>query len=282
MLIESVAEVVSLAVRVKSPICRRVRVEARAFAFVYAEAATRAGRAASGSRSCLKSRAVARNHQGIKVAEKPPVSRGLESRVDENIFEAGLEVRRAKLGGGSEKLILEMMGDRITLSENRFAMSFLVGFLILEVAKSRALARLRGVDLVRARGRERAVFQAVDERIEGATSRSLAKRKASHNSKAFFAAKMFSEFRNGREAEQRHKQEGTEHADGVNRRATSGRRAIERSKHWPDGVEVQRQEDQSGLKPKGIEATRMTLEPASQVDRGGLKSPVRDDMFIVW
>jgi hypothetical protein len=114
-----------------------------------------------------------------------------------------------------------MLSDGIALTKNSLAMSLFIGFLILEIAKSRAFARLRGFDPVRARGNERAVFEAVDERVESTDRGSLAGRKASHLSEPFFATKFRSELWNGREAEKRHKQERAEHAERVNRRAAT-------------------------------------------------------------
>jgi hypothetical protein len=86
--------------------------------------------------------------------------------------------------------------------------------------------------------------------------------KASQDSKAFRAAKSFSELVNGGKSDQVHQEKRAKQTERIKRRLPPSRRRVKPGQIIAYGVEVKPQEDQGGLKPEGVERARAALEPA--------------------
>jgi hypothetical protein len=85
--------------------------------------------------------------------------------------------------------------------------------------------------------------------------------KACQSSKAFRAAKPFSELINRGKADKLHQQQRAKHRDRIKRRLTTRGRRVKPSQIIAYGVEVKAQEYESGIKAERIEAARAALEP---------------------
>ena len=125
---------------------------------------------------------------------------------------------------------------------------------------------------MRTLGLEGAVFESVDEEIEGAGGGGLIGLEAGHAGESGLASEVFGELIDAGLFEQGHEDQGTQHGDGIEGGATSGVRGIEAVKHLGERIEIELEQHQSGLEKLRGEASRLAFLPF--VEPGGKRALV--------
>ena len=133
----------------------------------------------------------------------------------EDVFEALEQVAGSLIGLSLEQLLLELLSDGVTVLENALSLDFFFRAFLVEIAAVFAVSFLSGQDPMRTLGLEGAVFESVDEEIEGAGGGGLIGLEAGHAGESGLASEVFGESINAGLFEQGHEDQGTQHGDGI-------------------------------------------------------------------
>ena len=132
------------------------------------------------------------------------------------------------------------------------------------------LSELTGSDAMGTGGLVGAIFESVEEEVEGADRGGVEGVKASDASESGGMAEGLGPSGDGLFSHQEHEEESTEDADGIPGFSTSGGGGVEGSEEGSGRFEVESEEGECGLKPLVGEVARPSPKPSDQVVGEGL------------
>jgi hypothetical protein len=162
------------------------------------------------------------------------------------------------LGGGGEGVLREPFCDRVHVPRISGLGGVALRFFLLEVAPVAAFPLAAVAHAVRRERRIGAVFETVDNVIEGAHGRGVEGFKASNLGEAWMSPQVTGPPGLAFIVEQQHQKQGSQHAEGIIGGPAAGAWGIEGVEQGLCRIEVEPQEDQGGVAPGLREMTRLT------------------------
>jgi len=158
-----------------------------------------------------------------------------------------------------------VLGEGIGLSQDLLSLRLALGFFVFELALVVVLAKLGGAEAMSTSGLERAIFEPVNEVVEGAGGGSAEGLKASDVGQARGAAQVLGEAVQAAIAQHQHQQQGAEHRDRVVGGAAPRRGRVEAVKVGGQGIEVDAEQEPGGQQPFRAQRARAATKPLSEL-----------------
>jgi len=214
-------------------------------------------------------RAVAAEDEGLAIPQEPALHGGEHPAGAQQVFKAREECLGTGLVSGRQQLLGEAFGHGVRLRGITGLSGMPLGLLLLEVTPMAPLAQAAGADAMGTRRRRGAIFETVDEGIQGPNRRCLERREARELRKARMGAQVVGPLGETFVVEEQHAEEGPEHTDGVVRRPAAGAGGVERPQKRASGVQIEAQQYEGGLVPGLGQAAGLAAQPTLELGGEG-------------